>query len=253
MKKQAVILSVLVLLISCGKSGSTWTYEHASAPGLENTKYQLYDLYQDSNGQKGIVVYKNVDPSTNEGSVFVLSLDETEAAWGPQDKEVYPIPDKDLKELILTPGYTLSINHMVNRLGRDNYPAFAWCQDKNPDDSPLNGESWILPGIWEWLVLLKSIDTDLLNDALVLNGGTKLAGEEEYYWTASEDQEGVITFDDNNPELEANLDFNPRERAVHISSEGKLLINKVYWSKSIRYHVRAVKFIYCYKPYHKGE
>ena len=70
------------------------------APDTANTKYHLYDLYQDENGQKGIVVYNDVDPSTNEGSIFILSLDETECAWGPQNCEVFPIDDEDLKEFI---------------------------------------------------------------------------------------------------------------------------------------------------------
>ena len=142
---------------------------------------------------------------------------------------------------------------MVYHLGREKYPAFKWCQDKNPEGERIHGSSWILPGIWEWVCFQKQTDLARLNLVLAANGGTPLAGVNDLYWTASEDQEGVVTFRDGDPEYEPNGDFNPAERAFIISSDGKSLVNKVYWSKSLRYHVRAVKFIYTYKPYHKGE
>lgn len=253
MNYRPVILYLLLALVSCSSGSSKWTYEHALAPDTANTKYQLYDLYQDENGEKGIVVYNDVDPSTNEGSIFILSLDETECAWGLQDREVYPIDDEDLKGLVRTAGYTLYINQMVYYLGNEKYPAFQWCQDKNPQGERIHGSSWILPGFWEFVSFLKMTDLTRLNIVLTANGGTPLAGEDEYYWTASEDQEGEVTFRDGDPEYEPNWDYNPTERAAIITSDLKALVDKVYWSKSLRYHVRAVKYIYAYKPYNKGE
>lgn len=252
MKRILILLSAVITLLSCGKS--EWKYKYASPPGTENLKYKLYDSFVDANGQKGIVVFNDVDPSTNQGSIIVMSLDETVASWGPQDKEVYPISDSELNELILLPGYALDVNHAVNQLGREKYPAFDWCQKKNPSGEPLHGGSWILPGYWEWHVLQEQTQLDVLNEALTTYGGTPLCGPGEYYWTASEDQEGVFAYyDEDDPDYESNWDFNPRERAIHISSDGMLLINKVYWSKSLKYHVRAVKYIYTYEPYSRGE
>ncbi len=245
-------MSGLLLLVSC-LSSSEWMYRYASAPNRENAQFDLYDLYQDEQGQKGIVVFNDVDPSTWEGSVFIMSLDEGEDTWGPQDKEVYPITYSGLESLVWYPGYTLDINQMVHYLGRDTYPAFKWCLDKNPEGEPIHGGSWILPGIYEWYNALKDLDLDRLNSAFVSHGGVPLSGGNGYYWTASEDQEGALSFGGGNPDNELNLDYDPRERAVMISSELRCANNKIYWSKSLRYRIRAVKYIYCYEPYSKDK
>ena len=246
-----ITIAVTLLLTSC--NSSEWSFRYASQPRTENIRYELYDLYQDDQGEKGVVVYRSVDSATGEGSVFVLSLNEGLAAWGPQDKVVYPFSDPDLNALALMPGYALDINQMVDYLGRMSYPAFAWCLNKNPEGEAIHGGSWILPGIGEWIMLLDSVDLEKLNDALVSYGGVVLEGGHEYYWSASEDQEGVITLGDNDPDYEPNYDFNPRERAVSISSEKKIRVNKVYWNKSLPNRVRAIKYIYSYEPYSGGK
>lgn len=241
----------MALFICCCGGNSEYIYRYPDAPDTDNLAYSLYDLYEDPSGQRGIVVCREVEPESNIGYISVLSLDETETVWGPQNRIVYPISEQDLGWLIFTPEYALSVNQIVDCLGDSSFPAFNWCHQKNPSGDGIKGGSWILPGVGDWFLIFESIDIDVLNKALEAYGGQKLGLYPARYWTASEDIKDAIVFDDGNPDYEPNWDFDPRARAVPITVDLKTGTNKVYWSKTLPYRVRAIKYIYYYKPYQK--
>jgi len=228
-----------IALLSLPACGIKYKYEYSSVPNQDAFRYQLYDLYEDENGEKGIVVYREIDEDNKEGAIFVLSLDETNASWGPTDKAIFPNANESL---VWWPTYAYDVNRAVYTLGADDYPAFKWCLAKNHNGEVYMG-SWILPGINEWLLMINhSVDVTLLNEALVAHGGTRLAEKENYYWTATEDNPAVTLANDT----EANWGFDARGRAVITDSELRVKTDKVYWSKSIIYRVRAIKYIYYY-------
>lgn len=246
-------LCTAISLCSCFKiSDSQYTYRYPDAPATDNLAYNLYDLYEDAVGQRGIVVCREIKPESNIGYISVLSLDETQAVWGPQDRIIYPIDDPGYRGRLFTAEYSLSVNQIVDYLGSSSFPAFNWCHQKNPSGEGINGSSWILPGIGDWFRIFETIDIDHLNKKLEAYGGQTLSTSSARYWTAAEDINGAIVFDDNNPDYEPNWDYDPRARAVPLTVKLTTATNKVYWSKALPYRVRAIKYIYHYQPYQEG-
>lgn len=122
---------------------------------------------------EGIVAW--VDETGEKG--LLLSLDETRAAWSteyvgltdmaiPFSQEDGMINTKYIKEL---EGW------------KDAYPAFAWCDSKNPKGL----SSWYLPAMYELDFVYMSFDA--INAGLEAAGATKLSnGPSDCYWTSVE-------------------------------------------------------------------
>lgn len=184
---------------------------------------QLYDYYIDDNGNEGVVVYKT------EQDILVISIDEGLVSWGPGDLSIMPHG--------LHSGGKCSMKTMQNAIfyGIDRFPAFKWCNAKNPDGQ-LNVTSWMLPCANEMRYLFYQVDISYLNKVLMKIGGTPISPG-ELYWTASEDTYYFDQYDDygNN--------YIPEMRAVCMTPELDSDYKIIYWIKSQKHRVRAVKYI----------
>lgn len=190
----------------------------------------LYDYYVDEFGNEGIVTYI----STDSTDVMVVSADEGYVSWGPVDCRIYT-----KKENLL--GSELSMVMLQNAifLNINRFPAFKWCNDKN-SGKPLNVASWMLPSEWEMRYMIAGAQCDLasLNEALINIGGTPIDAD-ELYWTATEDNSQIISDDYK----KYGADFSPEMRAVCMTPMRTSREKMIYWIKSNRHRVRAVKYI----------
>ena len=62
--------------------------------------------------------------------------------------------------------------------------------------------------------------------------------ESNYYWTCTEDIENYVSMNDSID------DFDKENRAIPITFRFSSYINKDYWLKKNKYHVRAIKYVY---------
>ncbi len=229
--------AVLSLFVSCSA-----TEICTIVPDSDSGNYGLYDHYVDEFGNEGVVAYAVKDEYG--ATVIVLSLDETECAWGRTNYSVYPVVEG------FNPGYLndtywgLEMNQLVERLDGEDYPSFAWCHAKNKDGKPLHSSSWILPSYSEFMWITYSEDNahlNALNKAIETYGGTPLSID-EFYWTATEDIDDYIHLSSDTYEVLYGYDQD--NRALRVTPEGYFYTNKANWSKRFISRVRAVKYIY---------
>lgn len=221
--KRGLYLIVIFLYSSC-------TYMNPSELIRNEDDIHLYDYYVDEFGNEGIVTYISHDST----DVMIVSADEGYMSWGPVDcqlleREQYII-GQELSMIMLQKAIFFNINR---------FPAFKWCNDKN-SGGLLNVASWMLPSEWEMKYMMWGPQCDLasLNEALINIGGTPIDAN-ELYWTATEDKARLIS--DHYKKYGA--DFSPEMRAVCMNPLGDSREKMIYWIKSNKHRVRAVKYI----------
>lgn len=225
MNKNIIIATIsALLLIAC--SEREWM---ATIPNNENLK--LYDYYEDEYGNEGIVVY--IESYTNHKTAFVLSADEAVCEWGPSGFCVFE--QEAVKDNVNYSRFSLIMSRYVSLLGSERFPAFNWCMNKN-HGAPLSSDSWMLPSHKEMTEFLKSVNLIELNHALLDIGGTPLMSD--VYWTATEDFPELVKLGDE------ESDYNPEDWAICVTPSLKYYTQKhIWWSKSRRHGVRAIKYI----------
>ena len=230
MKKSVFTLIALVLF------GCTDKMPSNDSVGYDD--YSLYDYYTDGRGGEGVVAYK--------GSIFmvVISSDETTAKWGPEDRVVMPFNDYANVKYPSNFVYAVDMNQMVERANLKDYPAFAWCQAKNPNGERVHVTSWILPSE-AMLNRMFNGRSDQLDSALTSLGMTPLS-DSEAYWTCTEDVDGYFQFADD--DVQSQYDYDPASRAIPILRGAYYYGWKTKWQKSKEYRVRAVKIIHYNYP-----
>lgn len=222
MNKMIIFATIAaVFLISCTKT------EHVTIiPNNEDLR--LLDYYVDEYGNEGIVVYIGLNKE-----VFVLSADETVCEWGPGGFCVFE--QEFSEDNVNYPRFSLIMARYVSLLGSERFPAFNWCLNKN-HGAPLSSDSWMLPSHKEMHSLLKSVHWSDLNKALIDIGGTPLNCD--VYWTATEDFPELIKFKD------VESEYNPENWAVCITPSLAYYSTKhIWWAKSRKHGVRAIKYI----------
>lgn len=202
--------------------------------------YALYDRYIDEQGNQGIVAYKYKDDEDGYQVVLVLSADETDASWGPEDRNLIPFNQSANIGYANNTSYAIDMNHAVEMQGVSHYPAFAWCQAKNPPGERIHASSWILPSLRMMQRILNN-KKDAVNQALSKYGMTPL-NDEDCYWTCTEDIEGYFSFADET--VTSQYDYDPVARAIPLTSDNEYYIRKTIWQKENVHHVRAVKMIH---------
>lgn len=205
--------------------------------------YQLYDYYCDELGNEGIVAWKE---RYDDGPEFVavISGDETDCIWGPEDRNVIPFNEYANVSFLYNPVYAIQMNQAVERLGAASYPAFQWCHSKNATGERIHASSWILPSQMMMDDILEE-NYRAIDNALTQYGMTPLS-QSGYYWTCTEDIEGFFRFADD--EYTYAYGFDPVSRAIPITFNARYPVWKTDWQKSLSYHVRAIKIIHYYYP-----
>lgn len=197
-----------------------------------NEDYHLYDYYVDEYGNEGIVSWIYY-PSSNEDKypngysvVMVISCDEAYLPWGPMGESFteldsvtsyYSLPDPEVGMTILQSMYAKGI---------DKYPAQEWCFNKNKS-TEINGNSWRLPSFNEMRHVRGNYDS--INKAILSVGGTKIGETDDKYWlcrTYSENYASTFKLNLTKEDLNEND----------------------YQFKKNYNLVRAIKYIYYYKP-----
>lgn len=211
-----ILLSVLFIVCSC-------SYLNPIELIRNEGEVQLYDYYIDDYGNEGVVV------CVTDHEIMVISSDEGLEYWGPSDLSI-------MSDNIHYSG-VCSMQTMQNAIvnGIDRFPAFRWCHDKNPNDL-LDITGWMLPCERELMWMFRRTDLSLLNKALVNIGGTPISSG-ALYWTASEDTDDFDDYD------EYGDSYIPEMRAVCITPELDSDYKMIYWIKSQKHKVRAVKYI----------
>lgn len=223
-------LLLVMMLASCHKAKGVFTDEL-------NNGCRLYDYYEDSYGNGGIVA-EIVTPADNKGtSILVLSLDEAALPWGPTEERVY-------RERVSSGGTAISsfgiaMLQIMRSMGISRFPAQEWCDQKNKQETYVRGGSWHLPTVYDLELIFGNSGrkVDSLNTALLKAGGVPVA-KNALYWTCVEDIDSLWTFSG------MENTFDPENRAVPINYQAKSFTNKDRWLKKNRYNVRAVKCIY---------
>ena len=212
---------------------TTCEFESDSPILSADQEYGLYDLYEDEYGNKGVVAYVLEDAYT-----IVLSLDETEASWGPMGELVYN-GDSVSTNIINHHSFGLAVLQSMKARGVENYPAQAWCDKKNGPDSYPNVASWRIPSHYEMYLIFGSSGTKVtrLNSYIVQYGGERLS-KNDMYWTCVEDFDDYLTINGQ------TSDYDKENRAVARTPTNKVYGNKDRWIKKNTYRVRAIKYIY---------
>lgn len=225
MNKKIIIATIATLfLMSC--SEREWMTIISNEEDLK-----LYDYYVDEFGNEGIVVC--IKSYTNSKAAFVLSADETVCEWGPGGFCVFE--QEFSEDNVNYPRFSLIMARYVSLLGVERFPAFNWCLNKN-NGTPLSSDSWMLPSHKEMTTLLKSVNLNELNNALLNIGGTPLRSE--LYWTATEDFPELVKMKDTESE------YNPENWAICMTPSSKYYTQKhIWWTKSRKLGVRAIKYI----------
>lgn len=227
MRKNIIALSLLcmIALSSC--------YFESDPIILDTSKeYSLYDYYEDELGNKGIVAY--VEESS---FIIVLSLDETEAAWGPMGEMVYD--SSNFSAHIVTNCFGLAVLQNMKAKNIERFPAQAWCDRKNGTDTYPNVASWRLPSDFEMFLIYNNSQAAVnrLNYYIGRAGGD-LIGKDKLYWTCMEDFDNYC-FVVNQPP-----DFDAENRAIAKSPINRVYADKDLWIKKKVNYVRAIKYIY---------
>lgn len=212
--------------------------------------YELYDIYEDQYGNKGMVAVK--EEGENYKCIIVVSADEAELSWGPVGELVFKqYSNVDDNELYVDLSYdpwspfffTLTVNQIVEDNDPTKFPAFQWCFDKNGNEKQIHSSSWMLAGLAEINMIFQILkEGGLLNEKLSDAGFEQFAVNGTPYWVCCEDFSSGVYFTDE--DLQINLDFDPYTRAIPIEYPSKGKSNKSEWAKDRIYRVRAIKYIY---------
>lgn len=197
---------------------------------------KLYDYYVDEYGNDGIVAYVGTTSDAADSFKIVLSLDETIESWGPQEYIVYK--DSVLEPMIKVISFGVAMHQLMYQIGIDNFPAQAWCNQKNKDNCPWAG-SWRLPTLTEHNMIVKNIDR--LNSYLRNYQGIPM-DTTKMYWTCIEDYDQLLEI-----KGEINNTYDPMNKAIALTPTYKVIGGKSKWLKSNKHNVRAIKYIYYQK------
>lgn len=192
--------------------------------------YQLYDTFEDADGNRGVVVV--ADREEKSRTLIVLSADEAVLPWGEMSQALF-VPDSAVQSISMR--YGLLMLYKMCADGVDNYPAQAWCYAKNNGRSPYTG-CWRLPSMLEWTCFY-DLNIQKLNEVLYSIGGTPVS-EDDYYWTCHEDYPNLPIWEDVE-----NVDCDPAKRALCPTMQMLLTTDKSTWLKSQQHRVRAIKYI----------
>lgn len=227
-----MITALLLFLQSCSFKSDDLILDETNGK-----VYELYDVFEDESGNKGVVVFVNSSNFSNGYDyIVVLSADETTAAWGKRDQMVSPYDSLRTAQA----GYHqfgLMMLQQMEILGLENFPAQEWCARKN-NSSSYSG-SWRLPNHQELRYLKNKVAK--INETLMKIGGD-LVDENALYWTCVEDIPGVNIINMENPEDDELYD--PAARAIPLTPKDQTYYDKEKWLKTNEYHVRAIKFVY---------
>lgn len=156
----------------------------------ETKTYKAGDYYKEGLAE-GIIAW--VDETGEHG--LLISLDETRAAWS---TEYFGLLDH---------GYGMTRDGQYNAKiikslegWNEKYPAFAWCDAKNPRGL----SSWYLPAIEELGKALPALKQ--INETLKSKGCETIAdGFGDFYWTSMEMGATLATPGSFNPDVEADM------------------------------------------------
>ena len=237
---------VLLLQMSCkSKDSLAGPYDN------DLRDYNLYDKYVDEYGNEGIVAFKY--DGENRRIAIVLSLDETECAWGPENDIVFDLPIEFNVDFLDSFGFGLKMNRMVELRGFKNYPAFDWCNKKNKEGKSVHSSSWMLPSLYEWKWCCDNLDD--LNAKIEEYGGmpVRTGSESGFYWSATEDVDGYFVFSDTATDEIKNQSYDQYNFAIPMSGDYYVPSRKIFWSQSLYYYVRAIKYILFESKYETGK
>ena len=203
--------------------------------------YEAYTLnapYIDEYGNEGVIAYI----SEKEGEIkyiIAISLDEGYESWGPMGEAVYKVDSINFDTIsnyyfLYQPAFGLMMMQSMKSIGIERFPAQNWCDKKNIGDPYPNASSWRLPTYYELRLVFSNKG---LSNALTQAGGDPLYNN-YYYWTCVEDIENYMTFDN------IVSDYDRENRAINMNPKGNAYVNKDYWLKKNKYHVRAIKYVY---------
>ena len=231
MKLKTYILFVTCLfLCSCHKSSGVYTDEM-------DRDYRLYDYYEDAYGNAGVVA--SIVSNKNENGIIVISLDEANLPWGPMGEIVYN--DSITGSGSLEVYFGVAMLQIMKAVGIDHYPAQAWCDAKNGDETYVRGGSWRLPTYHELRLTFgdEGSCVPALNQALLKAGGTPISTDVfDMYWTCVEDKPKFVKFSD------VENTYDPANRAIPVNYQYRFYTDRDQWIKKNRYNVRAIKYIY---------
>ena len=173
-----MLLSALLLLtFSCTKPDDQPGLEpEPDVPGNNETpaepKYKAGEYYKEGLAE-GVIAW--VDESGEHG--LLISLDETRAAWS---TEYYGLLDHGNGLSTSDGQYNSKIIKSLENWA-EKYPAFAWCDGKNPRGL----SSWYLPASEEFGKTLPALKQ--INETLKSKGCATIAdGFGDFYWTSQE-------------------------------------------------------------------
>lgn len=206
--------------------------------------YNIYDMYVDEFGNRGVIAY-NV-PSSLASYIMIVSVDESIETWGSAETSIYPTDSISTTETNSI-CYGIGVLQRMIELGIEDFPAQNWCNKKNHNNNPYTG-SWHLPTYHEIRLLMDR--SYGINETISEFGGT-IINDTVTHWTCQEDYIGdyYTKVDSTN-----KYGYNPANRALVYPlvkdnpSDRKYsnyrYYSKANWSKTNKYHVRAVKYIY---------
>lgn len=148
------------------------TTDEGNGDNADTKTYKAGDYYKEGLAE-GVIVW--VDETGEHG--LLISLDETRAAWS---TEYYGLLDHGSGLSTSDGQYNTKIIKGLENWA-ENYPAFAWCDAKNPRGL----SSWYLPASEEFGKALPALKQ--INETLKSKGCPTIAdGFGDYYWTSQE-------------------------------------------------------------------
>lgn len=224
-------LATALLLSACKKNDDLFYSEDTGA------EFNLYDYYIDNYGNEGIVAY--VSGNDSNKYFIILSLDETEAQWGPTGMQVFNGSSPDN---YTSSRFGLAMLYCMYSIGMERFPAQQWCFSKNTGETYPRAGSWRLPTYTDWWLIIGETvypDSNIaqLNRHIQDHYGTPL-GTNAYYWCCEEDYEGYVEL------VDTESDFDPENRAVMTTPLWRASADKDKWIKKNSHNVRAIKYIF---------
>lgn len=220
------VLCMDLYIISCDVES------HEEMLNKMDEEYHLYDYYVDEYGNEGIVSLIEYPYSDKDKypkgycAVMVISCDEAYLPWGPMSEDFTELDSVSTPYKRVNPQSGMAMLQSMYARGIDKYPAQEWCFKKNKSNE-INGYSWRLPTYNELLNIRGNYEN--INKAMLSVGGTKIWEEDNKYWLCNSLNENY-----------ANV------LKLKISSDD-LGLNDYNVKKSYNL-VRAIKYIYYYKP-----
>lgn len=148
------------------------TTDEGNGDNADTKTYKAGDYYKEGLAE-GVIVW--VDETGEHG--LLISLDETRAAWS---TEYYGLLDHGSGLSTSDGQYNTKIIKGLENWA-ENYPAFAWCDAKNPRGL----SSWYLPASEEFGKALPALKQ--INETLKSKGCTTISdGFGDLYWTSQE-------------------------------------------------------------------